>query len=102
GKWKRSTVIAVGFRPPASILQSECRGGRGRQAPKPAMFVPCGGQHVADRLSGLSRQPRPCEVMSRTTVATIHLGALRHNLARVRVLAGSAKVMAVVKADAYG
>ncbi len=40
--------------------------------------------------------------MSRTTVATIHLGALRHNLARVRTLAGEAKVMAVVKADAYG
>lgn len=40
--------------------------------------------------------------MSRTTVATIHLGALRHNLARVRELAGSANVMAVVKADAYG
>ncbi|WP_448097014.1 alanine racemase [Luteibacter yeojuensis] len=40
--------------------------------------------------------------MSRTTVATIHLGALRHNLARVRALAGSARVMAVVKADAYG
>jgi alanine racemase len=40
--------------------------------------------------------------MSRTTVATIHLGALRHNLARVQALAGSAKVMAVVKADAYG
>lgn len=40
--------------------------------------------------------------MSRTTVATIHMGALRHNLARVRALAGSAKVMAVVKADAYG
>jgi alanine racemase len=40
--------------------------------------------------------------MSRTTVATIHLGALRHNLAHVRTLAGSAKVMAVVKADAYG
>jgi alanine racemase len=40
--------------------------------------------------------------MSRTTVATIHLGALRHNLARVRSLAGDARVMAVVKADAYG
>jgi alanine racemase len=40
--------------------------------------------------------------MSRTTVATIHLAALRHNLARVRELAGSAQVMAVVKADAYG
>lgn len=40
--------------------------------------------------------------MSRTTVATIHLGALRHNLARIQALAGSARVMAVVKADAYG
>lgn len=40
--------------------------------------------------------------MSRTTVATIHLGALRHNLARIRALAAPAKVMAVVKADAYG
>ncbi|MDE2315785.1 MAG: alanine racemase, partial [Xanthomonadaceae bacterium] len=40
--------------------------------------------------------------MSRTTVATIHLGALRHNLARIKAMAGPAKVMAVVKADAYG
>jgi alanine racemase len=40
--------------------------------------------------------------MSRTTVATIHLGALRHNLARIRELAAPARVMAVVKADAYG
>ncbi|WP_233841384.1 alanine racemase [Dyella sp. 2HG41-7] len=40
--------------------------------------------------------------MSRTTVATIHLGALRHNLARIREMAAPAKVMAVVKADAYG
>ena len=40
--------------------------------------------------------------MSRTTVATIHLGALRHNLARLQALAAPAKVMAVVKADAYG
>ncbi|MEO8997620.1 MAG: alanine racemase [Rhodanobacter sp.] len=40
--------------------------------------------------------------MSRTTVATIHLGALRHNLARLKTLAAPAKVMAVVKADAYG
>ena len=40
--------------------------------------------------------------MSRTTVATIHLGALRHNLARIRALAAPARVMAVVKADAYG
>jgi alanine racemase len=40
--------------------------------------------------------------MSRTTVATIHLGALRHNLARLKALAAPAQVMAVVKADAYG
>lgn len=40
--------------------------------------------------------------MSRTTVATIHLGALRHNLARIQALAAPARVMAVVKADAYG
>jgi alanine racemase len=40
--------------------------------------------------------------MSRTTVATIHLGALRHNLARLKTLVAPAKVMAVVKADAYG
>lgn len=40
--------------------------------------------------------------MSRATVATIHLGALRHNLARIRSMAAPAKVMAVVKADAYG
>lgn len=40
--------------------------------------------------------------MSRATSATIHLGALRHNLARLRALAGDAKVMAVVKADGYG
>lgn len=40
--------------------------------------------------------------MSRSATATVHLGALRANLARVRALAGGAKVMAVVKADAYG
>jgi alanine racemase len=40
--------------------------------------------------------------MSRTTVATIHLGALRSNLARIKAMAVPAKVMAVVKADAYG
>ncbi|WP_158885640.1 alanine racemase [Rhodanobacter sp. L36] len=40
--------------------------------------------------------------MSRTTVATIHLGALRHNLARIKAMVAPAKVMAVVKADAYG
>ena len=40
--------------------------------------------------------------MSRTTVATIHLGALRHNLARLKALAAPAQVMAVIKADGYG
>lgn len=40
--------------------------------------------------------------MSRTTTATIHLGALRHNLARIKTMAAPARVMAVVKADAYG
>lgn len=40
--------------------------------------------------------------MSRATTATIHLDALRHNLARVRSLAPGSQVMAVVKADGYG
>jgi alanine racemase len=40
--------------------------------------------------------------MSRATVATIHLGALRHNLARLKTLAAPAQVMAVIKADGYG
>jgi alanine racemase len=40
--------------------------------------------------------------MSRSATATIHLDALRGNLARVRELGQAAKVMAVVKADAYG
>lgn len=38
----------------------------------------------------------------RSAAATIHLAALRANLARVRELAGGARVMAVVKADGYG
>ena len=40
--------------------------------------------------------------MSRAAVATIHLGALRRNFARVRERAAGDRVMAVVKADAYG
>ncbi|MGH8211892.1 MAG: alanine racemase [Rhodanobacteraceae bacterium] len=40
--------------------------------------------------------------MARSAVATIHLDALRTNLARIRALAQGVKVMAVVKADAYG
>lgn len=40
--------------------------------------------------------------MARSAVATIHLDALRANLAHIRALSDNAKVMAVVKADAYG
>jgi alanine racemase len=40
--------------------------------------------------------------MSRATTATIHIDALRHNLAQVRALAPGSRVMAVVKADGYG
>lgn len=40
--------------------------------------------------------------MSRATGAVIDLAALRHNLTRVRELAPRSRVMAVVKANAYG
>ena len=40
--------------------------------------------------------------MPRPILATIHAGALRHNLDRVRAAAPSARVWAVVKANAYG
>jgi len=40
--------------------------------------------------------------MSRKVQARIHTAALRHNLDRVRVLAPGSKVVAVIKADAYG
>ena len=40
--------------------------------------------------------------MSRNTFATIDVRALDRNLARVRALADGARIMAVVKADAYG
>ncbi len=40
--------------------------------------------------------------MSRSAIATIHLGALRENLRRIRALAPQSRVMAVVKADGYG
>lgn len=40
--------------------------------------------------------------MSRATGAVIDLAALRHNLKRVRELAPRSRVMAVVKANAYG
>ncbi len=38
----------------------------------------------------------------RAALATIDLDAIRHNLARVRTLAPQSRVLAVVKADAYG
>jgi len=40
--------------------------------------------------------------LSRNTFATIAPSALRHNLQRVRALSDGARIMAVVKADAYG
>ncbi|MDX1733975.1 MAG: alanine racemase [Halioglobus sp.] len=40
--------------------------------------------------------------MARHTRVELDLAALRHNAAHARTLAGSARVMAVVKADAYG
>ncbi|PWF49383.1 alanine racemase [Massilia glaciei] len=40
--------------------------------------------------------------MPRPLRATIHLDAMRHNLARARACAPGARVWAVVKADAYG
>lgn len=52
--------------------------------------------------SPLAPRPLPLAPMSRLATATIHLGALRHNLAHLRELAAPARVMAVVKADAYG
>ena len=40
--------------------------------------------------------------MARSATAVIHMDALRGNLARARALGADTKVMAVVKADAYG
>ncbi len=40
--------------------------------------------------------------MSRNTIARISLAAVRHNLARIRLLAPHSEVCCVVKADAYG
>jgi alanine racemase len=40
--------------------------------------------------------------IERPTVAEIDLGALRHNYHALRTLAGAARIMAIVKADAYG
>ena len=40
--------------------------------------------------------------MIRTTYAVIHLDAIAHNVAQVRLAAPKAKIMAVIKANAYG
>ncbi|MFT6052853.1 MAG: alanine racemase, partial [Halioglobus sp.] len=40
--------------------------------------------------------------MARPSQARIDLGALKHNLAHARALAPNSKLMAVVKANAYG
>src|SRR3546814_15506860 len=40
--------------------------------------------------------------MSRPVTATIHTDAMRHNLASLRARTPSSRVMAMVKADAYG
>lgn len=40
--------------------------------------------------------------MSRPAEVVINLSALRHNFSRIRTLAPDAKIMAIVKADAYG
>lgn len=40
--------------------------------------------------------------MARATTASIHIDALRHNLAHIRKTAPGCSVMAVVKADGYG
>lgn len=40
--------------------------------------------------------------MQRSTIATINLSAIRHNLQRAKALAPSSKTIAVVKANAYG
>ncbi len=50
----------------------------------------------------LETSPATAGVEVRPTFAQIDLGALRHNLAAVQAHVGSARVLAVVKADAYG
>ena len=40
--------------------------------------------------------------MSRNTIASINLAAIKHNLRRIRKLVPSSKIASVVKADAYG
>ena len=40
--------------------------------------------------------------MSRPAKVVINLSALRHNFSRIRTIAPDSRVMAIVKADAYG
>ncbi|GAB7071885.1 alanine racemase [Mycobacterium hodleri] len=46
--------------------------------------------------------PTELPTSTATPTAVVDLGAIRHNVALLRELAGSAEVMAVVKADGYG
>jgi alanine racemase len=47
-------------------------------------------------------KPHDKDAMPRPIQATVHTGALRHNLARMRRAAGDARVWGIVKANAYG
>lgn len=76
-------------------------------APVPTLTSARISPHIARKPSGvpatlaiLFNSPSVC--MSRPTVATIHLDALRANLSQVRRAAPTSKVLAVVKADGYG
>ena len=50
----------------------------------------------------MASSPSPAPGLGRPTRAEIDPGAFRHNLALAGRLAGRRKVMAVIKADAYG
>src|ERR1041384_379092 len=45
---------------------------------------------------------RKSHAMPRPLFATIHLDSMQHNLAQARTCAPTARIWAVVKADAYG
>jgi alanine racemase len=61
-----------------------------------------GGQNSVRQNARTARLSVRDLAMPRPIQATIHTGALRHNLRRVRAAAPDAKVWAVVKANAYG
>ncbi|HQP36419.1 MAG TPA: alanine racemase, partial [Polyangiaceae bacterium] len=46
--------------------------------------------------------PPPPEIPPRPTFALVDLAAIRHNVRAVRSLAGKARIMGIVKANAYG